>query len=75
MCHLLFDKRYCNAIELIADMRKEEGYSKIQAAGFDSAEIADLWDDSEDDVKSFIEYLNQLEAEGLALMNTSDDEE
>ena len=68
-CDLLFDKRYCNALERIHDMQKESDYELIKAAGFDSAEIADMWDDCDNDVDSFIEYLNELEVQGLARMN------
>lgn len=74
-CTVLLDKRYCNELERISDIRKEEEYSQIQAAGFDSEEIWDLWYDSEDGVKSFIEYLTELEVHGLARMNEMEDEE
>ena len=74
-CQLLFDKQYCNALEQIADMRKEEEYSQIQAAGFDSEEIWDLWYDSDDDINTFIEYLSELEVQGLSRMNEMEDEE
>jgi hypothetical protein len=72
-CQLIFDKRYCNALERIHDMQKESDYELIKAAGFDSEEIAYMWDDSDDDVESFIEYLNELEVEGHCKMDCQDD--
>lgn len=68
-CDLIFEKRYHNALEMIWESQKESDYDKIIAAGFDSAEIAEMWDDSDDDVELFIEYLNELEVQGLSRMN------
>jgi hypothetical protein len=73
-CDLIFEKRYHNALERICDAQKESDYEKVIAAGFDSPEIWDLWYDSEDDVGSFIEYLNELEVNALCRMNEMEDE-
>lgn len=61
-------------IERAFDKQKESDYELIKAAGFDSAEIADLWDDSDDDVESFIEYLNELEVQAQCTMDCADED-
>lgn len=62
-------------LEHLYEEQKASEYALIKAAGFDSAEVWDLWYESDEDINAFIESLNKLEVDALCRMNEMEGED
>jgi hypothetical protein len=56
-------------IEQAFEDQKASEYTLVKATGFDSAEIWDLWYDSDEDINTFIDSLHKLEVDALLKMD------